>query len=62
MNTRKNGYYWIKLRGHKHSIVTENGWEIGYFAKNVGWYSIWNGGAYWDEDMEEINENILLPE
>lgn len=57
---RKNGYYWIKLHTAKlPDPVLMDGWEVAYFHEEEGWYSIWDGGAYQDENLEAINENIL---
>jgi hypothetical protein len=56
---RDNGYYWIKLNNNKHISMTENGWEVAYFENNYGWYSIWEGGCYQDNEIDEINENRI---
>ena len=58
---REHGYYWIKLKSNKNDPQTENGWEVAYYMKDTGWYSIWDGGDYQDNELEEINENILKP-
>ena len=57
---RDNGYYWIKLNSDKHDPMTENGWEVAYFENTTGWYSIWDGGEYQDDEVEEIDENRLI--
>lgn len=59
---RENGYYWIKLNSNKHDPMTEQGWEVAYFERGKGWYSIWDGGSYKDEEVKQIDETRLLRE
>jgi predicted DNA-binding protein (MmcQ/YjbR family) len=63
--TRPSGYYWVKFKvppERANDPVTENGWEVAYYHEGRGWYSIWDGGAYADDDLEEIQPNKLYPE
>jgi len=55
---RESGYYWIKLN-EKHDPFTEKGWEVAYFNRGEGWYSIWEGGDYLDKEVIEIDERKL---
>jgi len=55
---RESGYYWIKLTDTSDDVL-ENGWEVAYYYKDEGWYSIWDGGAYKDDEINEIDENKL---
>ena len=58
---RENGYYWVKFANSEEDDPSlENGWEVAYFDEN-GWYSIWDGGAYDDKDIKEINKTKLFP-
>lgn len=59
---RKSGYYWIKLDADKHDPVTEKGWEVAYFQRGEGWFSIWDGGAYKDTEVEQIDQTRLVRE
>lgn len=56
---RSNGYYWIRLDDHITDPVTENGWEVAYYKNGEGWYSIWDGGSFGDDELLEINEEKL---
>lgn len=56
---RQNGYYWIRLDDHLTDPVTEHGWEVAYFMGDEGWFSIWDGGAFQDEELKEIDETRL---
>lgn len=47
---RKEGYYWI--------LLSEE-WEVAYYDKD-GWSSIWDGGAYQDDELKEIDERIII--
>jgi len=62
---RKAGYYFVKLSeavDEDHSSETvHGGWEVAFWDPEEGWYSIWDGGSYKDEDMIEINETKLEP-
>ena len=60
---RVNGYYWIRLNSNINinNPNTELGWEVAYFSQGDGWYSIWEGGSYEDDEITEINEKRLLP-
>ena len=57
---RENGYYWIKIEEHNDDECLENGWEIAYYYNGEGWYSIWDGGAYNDDEIFEVDENKLI--
>ena len=59
---RENGYYWIRLDNNRKDPMTENGWEVAYFERGEGFYSIWDGGAYKDNEVEQIDETRLLRE
>lgn len=60
---REDGYYWIKRPlTNKNDPMTDNGWEVACFEKGEGWYSIWDGGAYHDEEVEEIDERRVVRE
>ncbi|MFW5847496.1 MAG: hypothetical protein ACOCVF_01065 [bacterium] len=59
---RKNGYYWIKRDNNTNDSVTEDGWEVAYYDYKEGWVSIWDGGAFKDSELIEINENMITPE
>ena len=64
---RESGYYWIILLNNKDfeddAPYTINGWEVAFYdATEHGWYSIWDGGAYKDDEVYKINENKLMPE
>lgn len=48
---RKPGYYWIWR-------VAVNGWEVAYYDKE-GWYSIWDGGTYSDDDIIRIGNQCI---
>ncbi len=59
---RESGYYWIKFPdSEKTDSSLENGWEVAYFRNEIGWFSIWDGGTYKDDEIKEINEIKLLP-
>lgn len=47
---RKEGYYWI--------LLSEE-WEVAYYNED-GWSSIWDGGAYEDHELKEIDECLIL--
>ena len=55
---RENGYYWIRLseRSLKDTIPE---WEVAYYDEE-GWYSIWDGGTYSDEEVMEIDEKRII--
>ena len=57
---RENGYYWIRLDDDTHDPVTENGWEVVFYEQGEGFYSIWDGGCYKDDEVEQIDENKLI--
>ena len=57
---RENGYYWIRLDDDKHDPKTEDSWEVAYYAKGEGFYSIWDGGCYKDDEVEQIDETRLV--
>jgi hypothetical protein len=60
---RESGYYWIKIHGSNiigDKCDTENGWEVAYYVKGEAWYSMWNTGAFQDEELCEINGNRIL--
>ena len=59
---RESGYYWIKLGEFKDDPVTENGWEVAYYKRGEGWYSIWEGGDYQDGQVADIDEKRLMRE
>jgi len=71
METRKNGYYWIKLRASESDPVDtfgtlyahiHDGWEVAFFESGEGWYSIWDGGSYKDNEVLKINEKQVIPD
>jgi hypothetical protein len=55
---RESGYYWIKTKHTNKQGEFE--WEVAYFDQDEnGWFSIWDGGAYTDRELTEIDENKL---
>lgn len=60
---RKSGYYWIKTKSAADdNLDIHDGWEVAFYDKNEGWYSIWDGGTYSDDEMLlDINETPLSP-
>lgn len=57
---RESGYYWIRLDNRVDDPQTENGWEVAYYLHGEGWMSIWDGGAYRDDEVLEIDEHRLI--
>lgn len=57
---RESGYYWVKVSepSINDETNTEDGWEVCYFlnAEDGGWYSIWDGGTYQDDELSDINK------
>jgi hypothetical protein len=57
---REAGYYWIKM-------AKTDDWEVAYYdpreekvsPEEGGWFSIWSGGCYRDDELIEIDESKL---
>lgn len=45
---RKEGYYWIILHDGAE-------WEVAYYDES-GWYSIWEGSLFQDDELKEIDD------
>ena len=55
---RESGYYWIRLSERiPRDTVPE--WEVAYYD-DEGWYSIWDGGTYNDDEVKEIDERRII--
>lgn len=54
MNTRKSGWYWVKWDGR--------GWEPAEWSEGRGMWSVaGNIGFIPEYELEDINENRLIP-
>ena len=59
---RKSGHYLIRSHDNRNDEGTENGWEVAYYdQKTEHWFTTWDGGAYVDGELTEIDETLLKP-
>jgi len=54
---RETGYYWIKISEDR---MGDDNFEIAFYERGVGWYSIWDGGPYKDNEIMIINEERII--
>ena len=38
----------------------DDNWEVAFYSKLDGWYSIWDGGTYPDDEVKEIDEKRII--
>jgi len=54
---RESGYYWIKISEDR---MGGDNFEIAFYQQGEGWYSIWDGGTYSDDEIITINEERII--
>ena len=54
---RKDGYYWIKIKGYGWENDNYNQWIIGFYSSYAEQWSIAHSNlSYKDKHLDEINE------
>ena len=56
---RENGYYWVHISDDR---MGGDNWEVAFYERGEGWYSIWDGGNYKDNEVNQINETRIVRE